>query len=118
MDGLLDAALRLHRFLLAAHWDGRALRGPDPGIRLNYRIGRFVKSYLPLAWRDSYYYAQAQGYWALGNWTLWSRTGESRYRNVAIACSDELLAHQRGDGAWVYPNPEWAGRIATAEGTW
>jgi uncharacterized protein YyaL (SSP411 family) len=29
-----------------------------------------------------------------------------------------MILSQRTDGAWDYPNPEWRGRIATAEGTW
>jgi hypothetical protein len=29
-----------------------------------------------------------------------------------------MLKRQREDGAWVYPNREWKGRVATAEGTW
>jgi len=35
-----------------------------------------------------------------------------------LRCSECVLKRQRDDGAWVYPNPEWRGRIATAEGTW
>jgi hypothetical protein len=29
-----------------------------------------------------------------------------------------MLDEQRRDGAWVYPNPEWKNRVATAECTW
>jgi hypothetical protein len=29
-----------------------------------------------------------------------------------------MLARQRPDGAWDYPNPEWKGRTATVEGVW
>jgi hypothetical protein len=115
----LAAALRLHRYISRRHWNGSALIGPDPGIRVNYRIGRFIKSYLPpLPWNDDYYYLQAQGYWILANWRLFQHTGESRYRDVAIACSRFMISQQRDDGAWLYPNQEWKGRIATAEGTW
>ncbi|MHB0870139.1 MAG: hypothetical protein ACYC66_01670 [Chloroflexota bacterium] len=119
MDSNFDAALKLHRYLVDHHWDGRALVGPDPGIRFNYRIGRFLKSYLPgIDWRDDYYYLQAQGYWLLANWQLFLSTGEEGYRSIALECSWEMLARQREDGAWIYPNREWAGRIATAEGSW
>ena len=115
----LAAALRLHHYISRRHWNGKALIGPDPGIRINYRIGRFIKSYLPpLPWNDNYYYLQAQGYWILANWRLFQRTGESRYRDVATACSRYMIGQQRDDGAWLYPNREWKGRIATAEGTW
>ena len=115
----LAAALRLHHYISRRHWNGKALIGPDPGIRINYRIGRFIKSYLPpVPWNDDYYYLQAQGYWILANWRLFQRTGVSRYRDVAIACSRTMIAQQRDDGAWLYPNREWKGRIATAEGTW
>lgn len=93
--------------------------GPDPGVRFDYRIGRFVKSYLRcVAWNDKYYYLQAQGYWVLANWALFARTGEATYRDIAVRCSRQMLSRQREDGAWEYPNPEWKGRVATNEGTW
>lgn len=113
------AALKLHRYLVAKHWDGQALIGPDPGIRFNYRFGRFIKSYLRgLPWDDDYYYLQAQGYWVLDNWALFAHTGEETYHEIALRCAEYMLAQQRDDGAWDYPNREWKGRIATAEGTW
>ncbi len=119
MDPFDTAALRLHESLAAHHWDGETLTGPDPGIRFNYRVGRFVKSMLPqINWGDRYYYLQAQGYWILANWRLYRLTGEERYRQIAIQCSDAMIARQRPDGGWDYPNPEWKGRTATAEGTW
>jgi hypothetical protein len=114
-----SATLRLHKYLVAEHWNGRALIGPDPGIRFNYRIGRFIKSYLrSVPWGDDYCYVQAQGYWTLDNWHLFTRTGEKTYRDIALRCSRHMLSQQRDDGAWDYPNPEWKGRVATAEGTW
>lgn len=119
MDDYAQSALKLHDYLIAKHWNDQGLTGPDPGIRLNYRIGRFVKSYLPnLHWNDDLYYLQAQGYWILGNWHLFARTGEGTYREIALRCSHIILQRQRDDGAWEYPNPEWKGRVATAEGTW
>ncbi len=119
MERYLDAAVKLHRYLVDRHWREKALIGPDPGIRFNYRVGRFLKSYLSgLDWKDDYYYLQAQGYWVLGNWRLFSLTGEESYRSIALSCSEEMLSQQQGNGAWPYPNPEWRGRVATAEGTW
>lgn len=119
MDQYAKAALNLHRYLVARHGSGGALIGPDPGIRFNYRAGRFIKSYLPFVpWRDNLYYLQAQAYWTLANWVLHERLGDERYRQIAVDCADEMLARQRSDGAWDYPNPEWAGRVATVEGTW
>lgn len=119
MDRYFQAAVKLHHYLLSRHWNGQALMGPDPGMRFNYRIGRFLKSYLPnVPWKDDYYYLQAQGYWILGNWLLFAQTGEKTYREIAVHCSAFMLTQQRDDGAWVYPNREWKGRIATAEGTW
>lgn len=114
-----DAAIRLHEYMVARHWSGDKLVGPDPGIRFNYRIGRFIKSYLlRVGWRDHYYYLQGQGYWTLANWRLFGLLGEQKYRDLAVTCSASMLDAQRSDGAWDYPNPEWRGRIATVEGTW
>ena len=114
-----QAAIRLHDYLVDRHWSGSALVGPDPGIRFNYRIGRFIKSYVShVDWRDHYYYLQCQGYWTLGNWRLFDLLGDDRYRDIAVRCSTAMLNAQRPDGAWDYPNPEWRGRVATVEGTW
>jgi hypothetical protein len=119
MGRYFDAAVRLHQHLVARHWGRQGLTGPDPGIRFNYRIGRFIKSYFPkLPWDDNLYYLQAQGYWVLGNWCLFTLTGEEAYREIALSCSTHMLMQQRDDGAWEYPNPEWKGRVATTEGTW
>ena len=115
----LNAALKLHQYMVRAHWGPQGLMGPDPGIRINYRIGRFVKSYLrAVPWRDALYYLQAQGYWVLANWDLQQETGDATYRDLAVLASDHILHRQREDGAWDYPNPEWKGRVATVEGVW
>ena len=119
MNRQINSASRLHQYLMGAHWNGDALIGPDPGIRINYRIGRFVKSYLrAFAWNDGLYYVQGQGYWILANWLLHAQSGDPGYREVALACSRYMLQQQGVEGEWEYPNPEWRGRIATAEGTW
>jgi hypothetical protein len=114
-----SAAMVLHDFMIERHWRGSGLVGPDPGVRLNYRVGRFVKSYLPgLPWRDDLYYLQAQAYWTLANWRLAEFTGSERSGEVATACARGMLERQRPDGAWDYPNREWHGRVANAEGSW
>ncbi len=119
MDQYLPGALGLYEYMITRHWNGRALMGPDPGIRFNYRIGRFIKSYLPNRnWNDDLYYLQSQGYWVFDNWRLFALTGDARYQDVAIKTSEYMLTRQRPDGAWDYPNPEWKGRVATVEGTW
>jgi hypothetical protein len=118
-DPKLRGAIRLHRYLVARHWSGKALIGPDPGIRFNYRIGRFIKSYLrQVRWRDDYYYLQGQAYWTLANWRLFDLLGQETCREIALRSSASMLAAQRSDGAWDYPNPEWKGRVATVEGSW
>ncbi|MHB1295060.1 MAG: beta-L-arabinofuranosidase domain-containing protein [Anaerolineae bacterium] len=117
VDALLSTATKLHAYLVQRHWTGKALIGPDAGIRLNARIGRFVKSYLNwLPWYDDLYYMQAQGYWTMDNWLLSDITGEERYGAMARACSEGVLQAQFPDGHWEYPNREWRGRIATVEG--
>jgi hypothetical protein len=111
------AAQRLFGFLEEAFWTGSVLEGPDPGIRFNTRVGRFVKSYLPMMpWRDHLVYQQAQGYWVIGNWMMWRGSGDVRHRDIALSTSDAVITQQRPDGHWPYPNPEWRGRIATVEG--
>jgi hypothetical protein len=114
-----SAALRLHQYLVTNHWRDGRLVGPDVGIRFNQRLGRFVKSYLRMwPWHDSYYYLQAQGYWVLSNWLLFELTAKTECREIALHCCEQMQVTQRKDGAWDYPNPEWGGRVATAECTW
>ena len=60
---LTGATQRLYTYILEQHWNGDAIVGPDPGIRLNARMGRFVKTYLGfIPWSDDLVYLQAQGY--------------------------------------------------------
>lgn len=115
---LWSAADALYDYLLRTHWrSNHVLAGPDPGIRFNARVGRFVKSYASLLpWSDDLVYMQAQGYWILDNWLLHDRFGEDQYSEVAVRASESVLALQKGRGYWEYPNPEWSGRIATVEG--
>ena len=118
MSKYLESALKLHDHLVRRHWRA-GLVGPDPGIRFNFRIWRFLKSATrALPWKDDLYYLQGQGYWILGNWRLFELTGDKTFEEFATQASDVVLSHQRPDGAWDYPNPEWKGRVATAEGTW
>ena len=114
---LLDATSRLYSYLLREHWNGRALVGPDSGVRFNARVGRFIKSYLSfLPWSDSYAYMQAQGYWILDNWLMTDVMDREQCRDLALACSGYVLAAQNREGYWEYPNPEWKARVATVEG--
>jgi hypothetical protein len=113
------AARALWAFLAHRHLRDGMLVGPDSGVRFNYRVGRFVKSYTrALPWRDSLTYMQAQGYWILANWRLSAPPHADRPAAMALECSRGVLSRQRPDGAWDYPNPEWRGRVATVEGTW
>lgn len=115
---LLKASTRLHGYLEDKHFqaDG-SLPGPDPGIRFNARIGRFIKSYTRLLpWRDNVTYMQAHGYWILNNWLLFDVQQHGRYADIATRCTDYVLSRQTAGGYWDYPNREWKGRIATVEG--
>ncbi|MGE0761559.1 MAG: hypothetical protein AB7F89_09140 [Pirellulaceae bacterium] len=114
----MAAALQVHTYLVTHHVRDGALIGPDPGVRFNYRIGRFGKSYLPwIPWHDDLYYLQAQGYWILANGLL-TRHGQDRFAELARLASRQIVRRQRADGAWDYPNREWRGRVATVEGVW
>ncbi len=118
----LDNAIkRLYQHILQTHWNGEAVAGPDPGIRFNARIGRFIKSYLSfIPWPDNLAYIQAQKYWILNNWLMVDLNlgDKNQSQDIATACTEYLLTVQQLEGYWEYPNPEWADRIATVEGSY
>lgn len=114
----IQAADRLYAHLLERHVseDGTVI-GPDPGVRLNLRIMRFIKSYLrALPWHDNLYYLQAQAYWIRDNIVIFNRTQEEQYLERALQCADVVLSRQTEQGYWEYPQAEWSGRVATVEG--
>ena len=79
----LQSALELHRYTTHKHWDGQRLSGPDPGLRFDFRIFRFIKSYLPLLpWNDQYYFLQCQSYWIKNNWWLFKLTNDPKYTEI------------------------------------
>lgn len=113
------SAIRLYNYILNNFWNGHAIIGPDPGVMLELRIYRFIKSYLSfINWSDNYYFLQAQGYWIKSNWDLFKITGDMNYKNVAIACSKHIIDQQKKDGSWNYPSKSWKKYVATVEGTW
>ncbi len=118
-ENLLESALRLHQYLVGEHWDGKALRGPTPGVRWNLRFWRFVKGYTTfLPWRDDVVSYQGQGYWILGNWLLHRLTKDDRFAEIAMASSDFCMEGQRDDGSWPSPMPERRHLVTNIEGLW
>jgi hypothetical protein len=116
---LSQAAERLHAHLVDRHLADGLLRGPDPGVRLNLRFWRFIKSAAPFfPWRDDYIFLQSQGYWILVNWMLHDSTGEIRFRRLALEATEAVLRLQTPEGFWRYPLPERRHLVATVEGNW
>jgi len=117
MESTLQTAIDLYEYSRNHFWNGKSLIGPDPGVRWNRVLWRFLKSMLPFVnWNDDRYMLQCQGYWIRNNWTLFHLTGEARFRETAILASGEILKQQHVDGYWTYALPGWKGRIATVEG--
>ena len=113
----LAAARRLHAHISSRHLHGGQLAGADQGVRWNIRLGRFVKSYLPMLRPvERYYFVQGQAYWALASWTLGDLTGDATHHAAARAATRTIQQTQRPDGAWDYPLPERQHLIATVEG--
>jgi hypothetical protein len=117
---LLESATRLHRYLVREHWNGETLAGGDSGVRWEFHVGRFIKSYLPfLPGSERLVFLQTQGYWTLCNWLLFDFCGEEKYREIALACSRYMVASQQDTGYWVYPPlRSRRGKIATVEGNY
>jgi len=119
MDKFLNASQRLFNYIIENHWDGSGLMGPDPGLRYNFRIFRFIKSYLSsVKWKDNFYFLQCQGYWVFDNSMMNAVTNEDKYLEIIRLTADRILDFQAADGSWQYPLPEWKGKIATVEGNY
>ena len=119
MDKFLSASQRLFNYIIENHWDGSGLIGPDPGLRYNFRIFRFIKSFFPfIKWGDENYFLQCQGYWVFNNSKMYDIYGDDKYLNNIKLTADRIIENQSDDGSWQYPLPEWKGKIATVEGNY
>lgn len=112
-----SSALRLYTYIHDHHWNGSAVVGPDPGVRWDRVLFRFVKSVLSfIPWKDDRYMLQCQGYWIRDNWLLFDLTSEEQFKDTAIRATETVLSQQHPDGYWSYALPGWRRRIATVEG--
>ena len=120
MEPYLEAAIRLHQYIVNTHWDGQANVGPDPTGRINWRITRFVKSYTRwFPWKDDYAYLQGQSYWIRANLILRELTGSSECLNMVGRSTDFIVQEQLANGAWEHPpiRERW-GLISAVETVW
>ena len=119
MTELIKSAEKLYKYILDRHWDGSGLIGPDPGLRFNFRLWRFVKSYTPfIPYNDNYYFLQCQGYWVFDNALMYQILHDDKYLKIIKLTADRILSRQSEKGFWLYPMPEWKGRVATVEGNY
>ena len=111
VEPYLEAAVRLHQYIVNTHWDGWANVGPDPIGRINWRITRFVKSYTSwLPWKDEYAYLQGQSYWIRANLILHELTGSSECLDMVGRSTDFIVQKQLANGGWGAPaHPRAAG---------
>lgn len=66
--------------MVNTHGHGRAIVGPDPIGKINWRVTRFVRSYFPWLPGDTRYtYMQGQAYWIKANLSLYELTGDAAY---------------------------------------
>jgi hypothetical protein len=119
-DPYLDAASRLHTYIVKKHWAGQTLIGPDPIGKIHWRVTRFMRSYLPwLPNEDRHIFYQGLAYWIKGNFLLFQLTEDQQYLDIACQSADYMVNTQRLDGAWNYPNLSFRkGKFATVEGGW
>ena len=114
------AALKLHEHIFGEHWDGKAIVGPDPVGKVNWRVTRFIQSYFSwLPQDDHFVYLQGQAYWIHGNLLLYEISGKPKYLLIAEQCADHMVESQPPDGAWRHPPIRGReGFISTVEGVW
>lgn len=119
-EQILDAAFRLHHRIEENHWQTDRLVGPDPVGKVQWRITRFVRSYVPqLPNDDRYVYLQGMAYWIKANLRLWDLTGEPAYLEKARRSADYMVQHQSKEGIWIHPPiPGRRGFVSTVEGVW
>ena len=113
-------ATKLYSYLKQNHWDGTVLKGPDSGIRLNLRFGRFIKSYFDFViWQDNKIYIQAQCYWILDNWLMYDLkfSDPKLCKEIALLCSEYLVNKQSQSGYWDYPEKGWVEEYQLAKET-
>lgn len=119
-EQILPAAYKLNDYITSAHWNADHLIGPDPVGKVQWRITRFMRSYMPqLPNDDAYVYLQGMAYWIKANLRLWELTDEDSYREKARRSADYIVARQPADGAWLHPPiPGRRGFVSTVEGVW
>ena len=114
------AAERLLNYLFDHHWNGRALFGPDPIGKINWRVGRFLKSYTRnLPWRDRFEYAQGQGYWIRALSSYHKLSGDQHAFKALTNAADYLVSKQLPSGVWEHPPlRERRGFVSAVESIW
>src|SRR5881227_963885 len=113
---VLDSIRRL-RSHLRSRCEAGALVGPDVGLRWDFRLLRFVRSYsggLPPMGR--HLFLQTQGYWVRCNARLADATGDPDCEALALSACRRVLALQNPDGSWDYPLASRRHLKATVEG--
>ncbi len=121
MNEQMTAAVhKLNDYIVRTHWNSDHLVGPDPVGKVQWRITRFVRSYVPqLPNDDRYVYLQGMAYWIKANLRLWELTGEEGYLEKARRSADYMVAQQSADGIWLHPPiPGRRGFVSTVEGVW
>ena len=105
------AAYKLNNYIVRTHWNADHLVGPDPVGKIQWRITRFVRSYVPQLPNDDHYvYLQGMAYWIKANLRLWELTGEEGYLEKARRSAGYMVAQQSADGIWLHPPiPGWRG---------
>lgn len=119
-DTYLDAALKLYCHLFSQYWTDGLLVGPDPIGKINWRVTRFIKGYLPwLPWADCFAYMQTQGYWIQSNVQLFALTQDSVYLDRVEECADTVIRKQNPDGTWMHPPlQERQNFVSAVESVW
>jgi hypothetical protein len=106
--------------LIDEYYQDGLIRGPDPGLGLYLRGGRFLANHFfsGKVREKKYVFQQTQAYFIKSSLILYRITNDDEYKQRALEVGDKIVEMQNADGSWPYPIREWRDRTVTVDCNW